>query len=154
MCSCVLLATFTGPPLAPPPPTYLTLGPSVALLLSEPPFSHLPITGYTILYYSMDSPGTVTNITVSPGTVEVILTGIRPNQNYNVTIYASNAAGISEGTSIPIPSRVIIGECVCVCVSALVTYVYHTQESCISDAHLNVVIYVYVYIYHGRDVRV
>ena len=98
--------TCTGPPLAPPPPTFSLLGPtSVALILSnDPPFSPLPITNYTIEYFISDMPTRVTTITVTPGAVQVTLTDMQTSHSYTVTVYASNAAGISQGTTVPLPS--------------------------------------------------
>ena len=100
------LLSHTGPPLAPPPPTFSLLGPtSVALILSNnPPFSPLPITNYTIRYFISDSPTRVTTITVTPGAVQVTLTDMQTSHSYTVTVYASNAAGMSQGTTVPPPS--------------------------------------------------
>ena len=96
----------TGPPLAPPPPTFSLVGPmSVALILSnDPPFSPLPITNYTIEYFISDMPTRVTTITVTPGAVQVTLTDMQTSHSYTVTVYANNAAGMSQGTTAPLPS--------------------------------------------------
>ena len=110
--TCFPLLTYTGPPLAPPPPKFSPMGPtSVALLLSDPPFSSLPITSYTIKYFISDFPANVTTITVSPGTVQVILTDVQTTQSYTVTVFASNTAGRSPGTKVPLPSFQVPGEC-------------------------------------------
>ena len=100
------LLSRTGPPLAPPPPTFSLVGPtSVVLTLSDdPPFSPLPITNYTIEYFISDMPMRVTTITVTPGAVPVTLTDMQTSHSYTVTVYASSAAGMSQGTTVPLPS--------------------------------------------------
>ena len=44
----------------------------------------------------------------------MILENVQPTQRYEVTVYASNAAGMSNGTSVPIPQSIHDpGECAC-----------------------------------------
>lgn len=100
------LLTRTGPPLAPLSPNFSLVGPtSVVLNLSNnPPFSPLPITYYTIEYFISDMPTNVTPITVTPGAVQVTLTDVQTSYSYTVTVYANNAAGMSQGTTVPLPA--------------------------------------------------
>ena len=64
-----------------------------ALVSWPPPFSILPLIQYNITWGQADNEDNST--TVDAGTTNLLLTSLRPNQMYSVTVVAVNCMGAS-----------------------------------------------------------
>ena len=65
-----------------------------ALVSWLPPFSILPVTQYNVTWLRVDI-GEENLTTTDAGTTELLLTNLRPNQMYSVTVVAVNRVGAS-----------------------------------------------------------
>lgn len=65
-----------------------------ALVSWPPPFSILPLTQYVITWVRVDN-GEENSTTVDADTTQLLLTDLRPNQMYRVTVVAVNRVGAS-----------------------------------------------------------
>ena len=69
-----------------------TITSRTALVSWLPPFSILPLTQYIITWVRVDN-GDENSTTVDPDTTQLLLTDLRPNRMYSVTMVAVNRVG-------------------------------------------------------------
>ena len=84
---------LTGVPL-PPNPTVDTITSRTALVSWPPPFSILPVTQYIITWIRVDT-GERDSTTIDADMTQLLLTDLRPNWMYSVTVVSVNRVGPS-----------------------------------------------------------
>ena len=84
---------LTGVPL-PPNPTVDSITSRAALVSWPPPISILPLTQYIITWVRMDT-GEENSTTIDGDMTQLLLTDLRPNRMYSVTVVAVNRVGAS-----------------------------------------------------------
>ena len=87
------LPLLTGVPLS-PNPMVDSITSRAAMVSWLPPFSILPLIQYNITWVQVDT-GEDNSTTVDAGTTQLLLTSLRPNRMYRVTVVAVNRVGPS-----------------------------------------------------------